>query len=88
MGHYNAANVELFGEHLILHERSISDAFATNDFLSSQEYTLRVDTFIKVTILRDALQFNLHKLPKVTIGGKEIQLRPFKYARLKKKVLN
>lgn len=82
---YNGEIIELFGEKLLLHERAIGDAFTHNSFAETQNtWTANSEIYLNVLILQKALQFNIEKLPHITLRGKKYYLRPSKYKKLTK----
>jgi len=82
---FNGEIIELFGEKLILHERSIGDAFDHNEFAEKQiNWNANSEIYFNVLIFQKALQFNISGLPHFSIRGKTFQLRPFRYKKLNK----
>lgn len=57
--------INLFGEEVLLHERSIKDAFDHNEFAEEQnEWTANSEIYFQVIILISALKFNIELADK------------------------
>lgn len=60
---FNGRIINLFGEELFLHERTIKDAFDHNEFAEDQtEWTANSEIYFQVVILQSALKFNITKI--------------------------
>lgn len=80
---YRSQYIELFGERLLLHERSIKDAQDHNEFAESiTTWDFTSELYFNVLILRKALKANLNQLPYLALGGKRFPLRVFKFRKL------
>lgn len=76
--------IELFGEKLLLHERTIKDSDELDEFVKSLDnWDRQTENFIGVSILQRALKLNIDRLPYFTFRNKKISLRPFRYKKLK-----
>lgn len=86
---YNGEIINLFGEDLLLHERSIKDAFDQNEFAEDQkEWSANSEIYFQVTILISALKYNI-ELADQKLKEKERELfslesSPFSFIAWKK----
>lgn len=87
MEKYKGEIISLFGEKLLLHERSIKDAMDLNEFIKGRaSFDPATEIYINTLILLNALRFNIERLLYFKFRGKRIPLRLFKYKRLRKKL--
>lgn len=80
---FNGEIIELFGEKLYLHERTIGVAFDHNEWAESQtKWDANSEIYLNVLILQKALQFNLDRLPIFTFNGKKYSIAFTRYKKL------
>ncbi len=74
MEKFNGEIINLFGEELLLHERSIKDAFDQNEFAEDQkEWTANSEIYFQVIVLLSALKYNI-ELADQKLSEKEREL--------------
>lgn len=89
MKNFNGEIINLFGEDLLLHERSIKDAFDQNEFAEDRkEWTANSEIYLQVIILISALKYNI-ELADQKLSEKERELfslesSPFSFLAWKK----
>lgn len=89
MEKFNGEIINLFGEELLLHERSIKDAFDQNEFAEDQkDWNANSEIYFQVIVLISALKYNI-ELADQKLSEKERELfslesSPFSFLAWKK----